>query len=159
MRELRNAVSEAEVRQVFDLTLLRDVLSCNRGRRGVARLRMVVEEHDPRDERVNQELERRFLALCRRSGLPTPEVNVPIELADSQVEVDFVWRFARLVVETDSHRYHGTARAFESDRRRDQRLMLAGWRVARCTWKQVTREPQELAGVLRALLMPMGRNP
>jgi very-short-patch-repair endonuclease len=33
------------------------------------------------------------------------------------------------------------ARSFERDRRRDQVLVAAGWRVIRITWRQLTKEP------------------
>jgi very-short-patch-repair endonuclease len=159
VRELRNAITEAEVQRVFDLTALREVIGRSRGRRGVARLRLAIDEHDPRSERANRGLERRFLDLCRRARLPQPEVNVPVDLDERQVIADFLWRRQRLIVETDDRKSHHTVSAFESDRRRDQRLTLAGWRVVRCTWRQVTGEPEELIAALRALLSPTGRFP
>ena len=46
-----------------------------------------------------------------------------------------------------------TARkAFESDRLRDQRLMLLGWRVVRFTWRQVMFDPRTVARTLSGLL-------
>ena len=53
-------------------------------------------------------------------------------------EVDFVWRDARLIVEVDGYRYHREPSAFEDDRERDVKLVLAGWRVLRFTWTQIT---------------------
>ncbi len=47
---------------------------------------------------------------------------------------------------------HTTRRAFDSDRWRDQQLMLLGWRVVRFTWRQVMFEPAYVAATLRALL-------
>lgn len=151
-RELRNAITQAEVQRVFDLAAVRDVIARSRRRRGVARLRLAVAEHDTRSERTRGELESRFLALCDRAGIPLPEVNAPLFIEGIQMEADFLWRDARLIVEADSHRFHNTASAFESDRRRDQRLVRAGWRVIRCTWRQVTDEPAQLARTLRDLL-------
>jgi hypothetical protein len=151
-RELRNAVTQAEVERVFDLTAVREVLGRSRRRRGVARLRRAIAEHDPRDERARGELERRFLALCRQADLPLPEVNVPLTVGDTQLEADFLWRSARLIVEADGRYSHLTVTAFEKDRRRDQRLRLAGWEVIRCTWRQVLDDPEELGHTLRVLL-------
>jgi very-short-patch-repair endonuclease len=37
-------------------------------------------------------------------------------------------------------------------RRRDQRLILAGWTVVRTTWRQVLRRPEEVADVVVPLL-------
>ena len=36
----------------------------------------------------------------------------------------------------------------------DQRLMAAGWRVIRTTWKQMTQRPHELRPLLLKLLAP-----
>jgi very-short-patch-repair endonuclease len=55
-------------------------------------------------------------------------------------------------VETDSATFHDTVRARRNDPARDRALMLAGWRVARYTWWDVTAEPARGAAVLRALL-------
>src|SRR6185312_7663806 len=57
-------------------------------------------------------LEERMLALCRRFELPAPEVNVDV----MGYEVDFVWRVARVIVETDGWEAHGTRAACERDR-------------------------------------------
>jgi very-short-patch-repair endonuclease len=47
---------------------------------------------------------------------------------------------------------HDTALAFETDRERDRLLMLAGWRIARFTWRQVTECADVVAAQTRALL-------
>ena len=54
-------------------------------------------------------------------------------------EVDFLWREASVIVETDGFRHHGNRAAFESDRARDARLQSLGYRVLRFTYRQVTR--------------------
>jgi very-short-patch-repair endonuclease len=151
-RELRNAITQAEVARIFDLTAVREVIGRSRRRRGVARLKLAIELHDPRDQLARRELERRFLSLCRASDLPSPEVNAPLLLGGATIEADFLWRQARLIVETDGRESHGTVRAFEEDRRRDQRLKVAGWDVIRCTWRQVTDEPQSVVHTIRVLL-------
>jgi Protein of unknown function (DUF559) len=150
--QLRHAITEAEVLRLFDLGAVREVIGRGRGRRGVARLRLAIASHDPREERARQGLERRFLDLCRRSGLPAPEVNGLLMLSGGPVQPDFLWRDARLIVETDGRATHFTIRAFEQDRRRDQRLKLAGWDVIRCTWTQVTHDPDSLIRTIRTLL-------
>jgi very-short-patch-repair endonuclease len=45
-----------------------------------------------------------------------------------------------------------TRRAFEDDRRRDQRLTLAGYRVVRFTWRQVANDSAMVVATLSALL-------
>jgi very-short-patch-repair endonuclease len=117
------------------------------GRRGAPNLRSLPLLR-ARVGMTRSELERRMLALCRRAELPEPECNQEIE----GETVDFVWRPARLIVETDGGDAHLTAAAFEEDRRRDVDLMVAGWRVARFTWAMVRNEPQLVATRLAVLL-------
>ena len=55
-RELRNAITQAEVERVFDLTAVKAAIARSRRRRGVARLRLAIAHHDPRDELAREEL-------------------------------------------------------------------------------------------------------
>jgi hypothetical protein len=90
---------------------------------------------------TRSELEERFPALVARSGLPRPMVNAWVV----GYEVDFLWPAPRLVAETDGAAAHLTPTAFERDRRRDAALQLAGFRVVRFTWRQVTNERRHKA--------------
>jgi very-short-patch-repair endonuclease len=130
------------------------VLRRGRRRRGVARLRLIIDTLHPQTRRTRSELERRFLVLCETTGLPEPEVNVWLDVpGGGPLQADFVWRDARLIAETDGRRYHDTASARERDPRRAQRFELAGWRVSRCTRSQIEREPNQLATTVRGLLL------
>jgi predicted transcriptional regulator of viral defense system len=150
--ELRKALSEAEVLRILDHDAVRRLIKRSRGRRGVARLRMLLDDIHPETKRTRSEMERLFLRMCDRAGLPRPEVNVALDVGGRQLRPDFLWRDAGLIIEADSRRYHDTDSAFQSDRRREQRLQLAGWRVSRCTWEQIDREPHVLAKTIRGLL-------
>ena len=99
---------------------------------------------------TRSELEHRFLLVCRRAGLPMPEVNVAL----GAFVVDFLWPDHRLVVETDGYRYHRGRAGFEQDRARDLKLRGLGYDVLRLSYRQVTREPDEVIAVLRASLAP-----
>jgi very-short-patch-repair endonuclease len=149
---LRYAVTQSEVEQVFDLTEAVELLSRSRGRRGVARLRLAIEHHDPDEQEARRELEKKLVRLYRRGDLSPPEVNGHLVIDGISMMPDFMWRDARLILEADSRRVHGTATASEKDRQRDQRLAAAGWTVIRCTWHQVTNEPERLTQTLRSLL-------
>jgi len=149
---LQRAIAEAEVLRIVDLEAVRELIRRNRGRRGVARLRLLVDRLDPQTSKTRSELERRFLALCHRAKLPRPEVNATLRVGNARYEPDFLWRDARLIIEADSRRFHDTSSAFDSDRRREQSLMREGWRVCRCTWAQVEHEPQDLIATIRTLL-------
>lgn len=56
------------------------------------------------------------------------------------------------MVEVDSRAYHDTDRAFHNDPRRDRLLMLAGWRVARFTGRDLDEQPRTVAAQVRRLL-------
>ena len=149
---LRYAVNQAEVEGVFDLTDIVDLLKRSKGRRGVARLRLAIENHDPLEQETRRELEKKLLRLFKRANLRPPEVNGHLVIDDISMMPDFMWREARLIVEADSRRVHGTVAAFEKDRERDQRLATAGWTVIRITWRQVVDEPERVTRTLRRLL-------
>lgn len=73
-----------------------------------------------------------MLALCRRSGLPDALCNHHVRKLDGEfAEVDFMWAGPRVVVETDSNRYHATHPKRRKDRAKDRALQLAGWMVLR----------------------------
>lgn len=116
-------------------------------RRAVDR-RLVEPPAGPADELTRSELERLFLALCRRHRLPAPEVNVRV----GPYEVDFLWRDQGVVVETDGFAFHGDRCAFEADRARDAALGRRGLRVLRFSYLQVTEEPDLVAAALRRAL-------
>jgi very-short-patch-repair endonuclease len=97
---------------------------------------------------TRSELEERFLALVADAGLPRPRVNATV----AGHEVDFLWPAPRLVAETDGAAAHLTPTAFDEDRHRDAALQVAGFRVVRFTWRQVTRHRDHVAETLSALV-------
>ncbi|MDQ3721783.1 MAG: endonuclease domain-containing protein [Actinomycetota bacterium] len=152
-RELERAIDRAEQQRLLDMGAIDDVLARANGRRGAALLRAVLTQHRAGSTLTRSELEERFLAIGRAAGLPPDAVNAWIPYPDGGgAEADFLWRAQRLIVEVDGRDVHTTRRAFHADRRRDQRLMLLGWRVVRFTWRQVTHESGSVATTLRGLL-------
>jgi very-short-patch-repair endonuclease len=100
--------------------------------------------------RTRSDLEDDFLALCRRHGLPRPEVNMKI----GRWEVDFLWRADRLVVETDAWGTHRGSVAFEDDHAREVDLRARGFSVRRYTEAQIRDLPAVVVADLRAALLP-----
>jgi very-short-patch-repair endonuclease len=99
-------------------------------------------------DHTRSELERRFLALCRRHRLPKPDVNVRV----GEYDVDFLWPERALIAELDGYGTHAGRVAFEADRARDLQLKLRGYEVVRFTWRQLKEEPSAVAAALRKLL-------
>jgi very-short-patch-repair endonuclease len=67
-------------------------------------------------------------------------------------DVDAYWKESNLVVELDSWEFHKTRRAFERDREKAAALELAGVRVLRFTWNQVTCDDAAVAATIRSKL-------
>jgi len=152
-RSLERALDRAEVLRLLDARALRDILTRASGRRGAATLDQLLTEGRPGRTLTRSELEERFLELCDGAHVVRPAVNARVRPdVGASFEVDFLWVRERLIVETDGFRVHRTRRAFELDRARDRRLLLAGWRVVRFTWRQVAETPAEVVATLRALL-------
>jgi predicted transcriptional regulator of viral defense system len=151
-RALGRACERAELLRILDAQGLHDVLARAMGRRGAPVLRAILTGEQLSQPPTRSELEERFLALCTAAGVPRPRANAWMDLDGAAIEVDFIWPAHGLIAETDGYTTHGTRRAFERDRQRDQRLLLAGWRVVRFTWRQITQEPARVADTLQALL-------
>jgi very-short-patch-repair endonuclease len=137
--ELERMVAQACLRGTVDPQDLRNLAVHSAGRRGVARLRALLDA-DGAPALTRSEAERRFLRLVRRARLPAPGTNVTI----GEMEVDFAWTNQRLVVEVDGFAFHSSRSRFENDRRRDARLAGRGYRVMRVTWRQIAHEPEAL---------------
>jgi hypothetical protein len=97
---------------------------------------------------TRSDLELDFLCICRRASLPAPEVNVKI----GRWTVDFLWRAERLVVETDSYRYHRGRIAFQDDHARELDLRRRGFELRRFDERQIDEEPAAVAADIAAAL-------
>jgi predicted transcriptional regulator of viral defense system len=146
-RALEKALEQAEALKLLDLRAIDAVARDQPGRRGPALVRRLVRSHDTQ-MRTRSELEDAFLALCDRHGIPRPAVNARVE----GMEVDCVWPQARLVVELDSWRWHGTRGAFRRDRTKSRRLTLLGWTVVRITDEEMDDDETAVAEAVRELL-------
>ena len=146
-RALEQALDQAELQRLLDFAELALLLARYPRRPGTRSLRAQLDRYrGPTDARSH--LERLILQLCDANGLPRPLVNTVIE---GRVR-DFYWPHCRLVVEADSYRWHRSPMALNDDRERDVELTLAGYRVLRFTYEQVTRRPRYVLRALRSAL-------
>jgi very-short-patch-repair endonuclease len=144
-RALEAAINEADKLGLIDPETLRIVIEPRRGVQGAARLRAVLDRRTFR--LTDSELERRFLRLVRRSGLPAPRTGVRL----NGFKVDFHWPELGLIVETDGLRYHRTASQQARDRRRDQVQAAAGLTTLRFTHADVAFEEEHVVATLIAV--------
>jgi very-short-patch-repair endonuclease len=144
--ELEAAVNEADKLDLIDPERLRAVLDGRGRQRGVAALRALLDRHAL--TLTDSELERRFLPIARRAGLPAPLTQRRV----NGFRVDFYWPDLGLVVETDGLRYHRTPAQQAMDRRRDQAHAAAGLTALRFTHEQVVRETDHVEATLVAVV-------
>ncbi|HEY5431663.1 MAG TPA: type IV toxin-antitoxin system AbiEi family antitoxin domain-containing protein [Solirubrobacteraceae bacterium] len=147
-------LNRAEAMGRLRIRALDDQLERNCNRTAAANLRRALAVFRPRQAPTESSLEADFLALLRAHGLPEPERQVVLDLEDGDppIRVDFMWPAAKVIIETDGREYHATRRAFERDRRRDQRLTRARWRFARVTWRQIHDDPGSVVALVIDLL-------
>lgn len=138
-REVERAAEQAEVLDLFDLREVEQVLERAHGRHGTPVLRSALAALRAGETLTKEELEERFLDLCRKAGFPPPMVNGWVDPDDggAPIEVDFMWPDSRLAVDVHSFRYHRTRAKFKRDREREQRLDLAGYDYMTPGWAEV----------------------
>ena len=93
-------------------------------------------------------LEKRFLELLARHGVPLPRTNKPA----GGRRVDCRWPDHRLTVELDSYRFHSSRFSWEQDRQREREAHARGDEIRRFTYQDVFVDPTYLLRELGALL-------
>lgn len=151
---LRRTLAQAVRRDVTSPTDLRT--TCRRlGRiRGKRALLTLVDELSPMDRDCRSELETAFLRLMRRVGLPPTAMNHPVRDAWGHRRVlDAVYLPERLPVELDSRTAHGSLLDWHDDLRRENAVVLTGWRdFLRFSWADVTQRGGEVVATVRRAL-------
>jgi very-short-patch-repair endonuclease len=141
-RGVERMINEADKYDLVHPPELRRALEERTGEPGVAVLRDILDRRTFR--LTKEELERRFLPLARKAGLPVPLTGQFV----NGFEVDFYWPDLGLVVETDGLRYHRTPAEQARDRLRDQAHTAAGLTQLRFTHEQVRYEPDHVRKIL-----------
>jgi very-short-patch-repair endonuclease len=142
---LEAAINEADKLDLIDPETLRAKLDMLQRRRGVAKLRRILDRHT--FTLTDSELERRFKPIAGRAGLPQPLTRQHV----NGFRVDFYWPQLGLVVETDGLKYHRTPAQQTRDRLRDQARAAAGLTPLRFTRAQVRFDPRHVEATLKAV--------
>lgn len=140
---------------ILDLNMLARLHTtlARRGKPGTVKLRTIIEGRGPGYVAPESELERRLLSLIEVAGLPEPTRQFrPDWLTPTGGRVDLAFAEHRLVIEGDSRRWHTLANSFEIDRLRDNTAQLAGWRILRFTWAEITERPERVVSTIARAL-------
>jgi len=106
--------------------------------------------------------ERLLHDLLSRAGVDGWVANAPLAMPSGErVVVDVWFSGAPLAVEVDGRAWHVSADRFQGDRTRQNQLLLAGIRVLRFTWDDLTQRPDRVVRTLLGALTPeaCGGNP
>jgi hypothetical protein len=135
LERVRYALANADYHEVLDIAALQVIAGT--GRRGSSNLRKALRRHEPKLAHTRSHLERLFLPLCERAGVPLPdELNVYVE----GVLVDAVWWGRKLVVELDGRKNHSSWAQIQNDRSKELRLRAGGFEAVRYGTRQLEEE-------------------
>jgi hypothetical protein len=97
--------------------------------------------------------ERRAHGLLRRAGIRGWVANARVFDAEGLIGVvDLLFPEQRVVIEIDGWAAHGSREAFRNDRRRQNRLVAAGYLVLRFTWDDLTNRSEQVVAEVRSVL-------
>lgn len=145
---LNRAIQRSEELRLFNLGPIDALLDRAGNHPGVGHLRRALAIYRDEPAFTRSGLERRFLELVRRSGLPIPSMN----FSEGEYELDAYWQLERFAVELDVYETHGSRAAFERDRLRQEELKLMGIEMIRVTGPRLDREPEAVIKRVAALL-------
>lgn len=98
--------------------------------------------------------ERRAHRLLRGSNITGWKGNLAVTVQDRLYYLDVGFRRIRLAPEIDGRIHHKDPDLFESDRIRQNALILNGWRVLRFTWRMLDERPSYFIEQVRRAALP-----
>jgi hypothetical protein len=150
--DIEVAIDRAERQGLFDLNAVMDVLHRANGKKGTRTLTRAVATYEHSTQK--SELERAFKRLLElETDIPNPFFNALVDGETGTHEVDSLWEKHKLAVQLDGFEFHRTRRDREKDAASDADLELAGYRVTRLTWDDVTIHGER---TLRRLRLALG---
>lgn len=134
-------------RRRIDPAQLMVIPSLIRGRRGAVAARAYLSEADGR---AQSPLETRSRLRCVDGRVPPDTLQLEVRDDDGYLlgVGDLGWRGPRVIAEADGRDAHAAPEAVFADRRRQNRLVNAGWTILRFTW-QDTLHPAYIPHTVR----------
>jgi hypothetical protein len=123
---------------------LRNAVREQKGRRGIVRVRELLEYADGRAE---SPIESETRLVFVEGGLPMPELQYEIiDRCGDLWRVDFAWPEAMLIAEYESMEWHASPEALKHDRMKTARLQECGWKTVPIVVDDVRHRPFDLVG-------------
>src|SRR5687768_3618897 len=121
----------------FDRLVRRFFEIARHGRTGVAPLRALLVDRDPRLAPAESDLETLLLRILRQAGLPDPVRQLTVIVDGQLFRLDVSYPELKIFIEGDGFGTHSTRRAFERDRERQNLLVANGWLPLIFTWRHL----------------------
>jgi len=123
-----------------------------RGRSGVGRLALVLDELGPADGIPRSELERLLDEVVALAGLPEPSHEYPLPGRGARTGfVDRCWAGCRLILEADGRAWHSRRSEMLADADRSLQAQEVGFQTTRLLWEHLSSDPVGTARSLAAV--------
>lgn len=122
-----------------------------KGHKGIGTARRIVSDASPLAESPGESLTRHILL---RMAIPAPQEQLVVNTRLGRHRLDFGWRDRKLALEFDGKAkyfdFAPTSEVLFEERRREKALVEDGWQFIRIEWKDLFREAELQARILRA---------
>jgi hypothetical protein len=132
-----------------------------RGKPGVSKLGLLLDERSDEAVPPGSELERAMLAALHDAGLPPPQRQVALP-GTGEIDglVDAAYPDCRVIIEADGRRWHTRVADLARDHARDAQAARAGWQTLRFVYETIVHDPAGMCATVadvRAVRLPLGR--
>lgn len=117
----------------------------NKGRHGSPRARLLLQAAA---DGTRSAAERLLARLMNAAGIKGWLADYPI----AGYKADFAFTGPKVAIEVDGLAFHSDSDAFNRDRKKQNAIMLAGWKVLRFTWLDLTEYPERVIAEIRQAL-------
>jgi very-short-patch-repair endonuclease len=150
-RELGDVVDDLLRRRVLRLAHLRARVATTLPApgRSLTRLRAVLAARLPGYDPGESALEAKIIRALVGHGIPLPAQQLRVDLGGSRYRLDFAWPDRRVYLEGNGFGWHRLSTDLDSDARRQNMLVIDGWRPIEITW---TMSEAEIAATASAVL-------
>jgi very-short-patch-repair endonuclease len=138
----------------YDDIVARFYQVARKGRDGVGPLRAVLSDYDSAMAPGQSTLEVRLLQIIRQHGIKPPVRQHRVSVGGKNYFLDVAYPDEMLAIEGDGFGVHSERDRFESDRERQNALVLLEWRPLHFTWRQIRQAPLYVATTIRTALRP-----
>jgi very-short-patch-repair endonuclease len=114
----------------------------NKGRYGSPRARILLQAADAG---ARSRAERILVQLLQGAGITGWVTNYPV----GPYLIDNAFPDSMVAIEVDGLAFHSDPEKFQRDRKRQNYLILNGWRVLRFTWRDLTERPERVLTEIR----------